>query len=203
MATSWSVDTERQDTAAPPVPSRGRGGAGGGYDRLPARAPARRTPRPRSSADRAPASGAGGAGSSPAGGALHFTYSDCLSGVPAASGPSFGNLCWQSASPRRYSSAARSGHAGTHAAARTIDLAPTRVRRKRQQRTKALHVQDVPWHEEGSGHRSGGVCHRGRQTKKWIIASGGDHGLADAQQMAELKEGSAVPRHNRPIPSCD
>jgi hypothetical protein len=29
-----------------------------------------------------------------------------------------------------------------------------------------------------------------------IIASGGDQGVADAQQMAELEEGSALPRNN-------
>ena len=36
-----------------------------------------------------------------------------------------------------------------------------------------------------------------------IVAGRVDHRVADAQQMAELKEGSAVPRHNRPISSRD
>ena len=53
------------------------------------------------------------------------------------------------------------------------------------------------------GHRSGGVRHRGRQRENHIIASGSDHGFADARQMAGLEEGSALPRYNRPISSCD
>ena len=36
-----------------------------------------------------------------------------------------------------------------------------------------------------------------------FIAGGGDHGLADAEQMAGLEEGSALPRHHRPISSGD
>ena len=69
VATSWSVDMERQDTAA-----HGRSVRwAGGRDRSPRSTstivPCSCRSRPRSSADRAPASGAGGAGSSPAGGA--------------------------------------------------------------------------------------------------------------------------------------
>ena len=131
--------------------------------------------RPRSSADRAPASGAGGAGSSPAGGAYIFpNQTPFLEALPSQP-----------------------------AEITTIDLVPQCFRRKRQQRTKAVHVQDSRWNKEGSGHRSGGVRHRGRQREDCIIASRGDHGLADAQQMAGLEEDAALPRYNRPISSCD
>ena len=58
---------------------------------------------------------------------------------------------------------------------------------------EAVHDQDAPWNEEGGRHRTGGVRHRGFKRESSIIASGGDHGLADAQKMAELKVGSTLP----------
>ena len=68
---------------------------------------------------------------------------------------------------------------------------------------KQYTSKDVPRIEEGSGHRSGRVRHRSGQGEDRIVAGGGDHGVADAQQVAELEEGSALPRHNRPISRRD